>query len=211
MNVSCYDQNSVSTSTSPCHEGRHSAETEFSHQSARFVSWLDLPRTKIWSSILVRLMVFAGLTWACHRHNFVLPDSSLRFFRSMLGLPQPWTECLARFQAFVCFMSKICWLLAALACLVSFVLCHLSPEVRWFGWIAWLGCLGACEMNGIYTSMFFAEMNIVPTFGGQQSCRTDSLYWTRRFFFVVQYWGDSERPFCFTCCFAVFVVSLLCF
>ena len=51
-----------------------------------------------------------------------------------------------------------------------FVLCHLSAEVRWFGWIPWLGCLGAaalCELNGIYTSMFFVEMNVVPTSGGQ--------------------------------------------
>ena len=42
----------------------------------------------------------------------------------------------------------------------------------------WLDPCGCClsaaadgEMNGIYTSMFFAEMNVVPTSGGQQSCR----------------------------------------
>ena len=36
------------------------------------------------------------------------------------------------------------------------MLCNLSPEVRRFGSIPWLGCLCAaayCEMNGIYTSM----------------------------------------------------------
>ena len=32
-----------------------------------------------------------------------------------------------------------------------------------------MGCLGAaahCEMNGIYTSVFFVEMNVVPTSEG---------------------------------------------
>ena len=38
-----------------------------------------------------------------------------------------------------------------------------------------------------------------------------SLFGARGCLLVVQYWVDSERPFCFTCCFAVFAVSLLCF
>ena len=118
----------------------------------------------------VRLMVFAGPAWACHRHNFGLPvcDSS--------GLC--WAcRCHGRNVLLVFELSCAQWVRfggcagrTGLLWLVSFVLCHLSPEVRWLGWIPWLGCLGAaahCEMNGIYTSMFFVEMNVVPTSGGQ--------------------------------------------
>ena len=147
-------------------------------------AWLGLPQVKVWNSRghgwkfeapFVKLMVFGGpasdrIAWACHRHNFGLPvyDSS--------GLC--WAcRCHGRNVLLVFELSCAQWVRFAgcagrtgLLWLVSFVRCHLSPEVRWFGWIPWLGCLGAaahCEMNGIYTSMFFVDMNVVPTSGGQ--------------------------------------------
>ena len=72
----------------------------------------------------------------------------------------------------MCSMSKIRWLCwprrLALVGLFCAVPSFSGSEMIWL--IPWLGCLGAaalCEMNGIYTSMFFVEMNVVPTSGGQ--------------------------------------------
>ena len=62
----------------------------------------------------------------------------------------------------------------------------------------WLGCLGAaahCEMNGIYTSMLFVEMNVFPTSGGQQSCRQIHLTGLDASSLWCSTEGDSERPF----------------
>ena len=56
----------------------------------------------------------------------------------------------------------------ALICLFCTVPSFSGSEILWL--IALVGCLGAaayCEMNGIYTSMFFVEMNVVPTSRGQ--------------------------------------------
>ena len=104
--------------------------TEFSYQSARFLVLTGLATDEILELHFARLMVFAGLAWACHRHNFGLP---------------------------VCDSSGLCWaclchgwivlLVLELSCaqgvrfagcagriellwFVSYVLCHLSPEVR---------------------------------------------------------------------------------
>ena len=54
------------------------AETEFSYQTARFVVLTGPATDEILELHFVRLMVFAGLAWACHRRNFGLPvcDSS---------------------------------------------------------------------------------------------------------------------------------------
>ena len=72
----------------------------------------------------------------------------------------------------MCSMSKIRWLCwphrLALVGLFCAVPSFSGSEMIWLDPL--LGCLGAaahCEMNGIYTSMFFVEMNVVPTSRGQ--------------------------------------------
>ena len=77
-----------------------------------------------------------------------------------------------------------------------------------------VSCLCAaalCDVNGIYTSLVFRRNECCCHVRRAVVLETDSLSGARRYFLVVQYWGDSEWPFCFTCCFAVFVVSPLCF
>ena len=122
---------------------------------------------KCWGSILQGWWSLLGLPVT--KFSFTrLPGLS-----SWLGLPRTkfWSpsDCgsSCSFGALVCSMSKIrwlCWphwlalaLLVPLACFgMSLLCCAISPEVRRFGSIPWLGCLRAaafCETNGIYTSM----------------------------------------------------------
>ena len=119
----------------------------------------------------------------------------------------------------VCWLANICLPAGSIGLLwVVFQSCViLSPEVRWFGSIPWFGfffarLLVVKWMGSIYTSMVFLR-NECSCFHvrGAAVLGTDSLSGARCYFLVVQYWEDSEWPFCFTCCFAVFVVSPLCF
>ena len=118
----------------------------------RLWSSLGLPQVKFWNSRLVGLWFFC---WACHGCKFRTPKckacgrrwaclglpptqfwtSSLRFFRSMHGLPLPWTDHLARFGALVCSMNKIRWLCwphrLALVCLFCAVPSFSGSEMIW--------------------------------------------------------------------------------
>ena len=148
--------------------------TKFSYQSARFVVLTGPATDEILELHSVRLMVFAGLAWACPPTQFW--TSSLRFFRSMLGLPLSWTECLARFWALVCSMSKIRWLCwpRRLALVGLFVLCHLAvpsfsgSEMIWLDPLVGLSWCCCSLWNEWDLHVYFSvEMNVVPTSGGQ--------------------------------------------
>ena len=47
--------------------------TEFSYESSRFVVLIGPATDEILEVHFVRLMVFAGVAWACHRHTFGVP------------------------------------------------------------------------------------------------------------------------------------------
>lgn len=77
---------------------------------------------------------------------------------------------------------------APLACFwhVSFVLC----DLRRFSSIPWLDCLCAAafyEMNGMYMSMVLRTNECCFYVRKAVVLGTDSLFWTRCYFFVVQY------------------------
>ena len=134
----------------------------------------------------------------------------------MLGLPLPWTKCLARFWALVCSMSKIRWLCwphrLALVGLFCAVPSFSGSEMIWLDplvGLSWCCCSLWNEWDlHVYA---FCRNECFPHVRRAVVLQTDSPYWARRFFIVVQYWRGLWAAFCFTCCFAVFVVSPLCF